>query len=423
MILTKEEQDMLQGKNGPVAAEAIDYVIQLGEAFDAERLVDIVYCHYPAEMGIYSGNVEEAVAYSKKGGKVVVPTTSSTLCCDIEKPDITGIPQPLAILQKQIEQAHRHMGVFETYTCTPQHLGFIPPFSSYTALVESSAIIYYNSVLGVRTNRGGMLTRYSAICGKYPLMGYLLDENRKGTHYFKINIPEEKMKTSDAWSALGFYIGKIVGSEVPVIEGIKTFEQENLLSFGATLATTGSVTLFHMVGVTPEARTVEEAFQGKVPDKVYYITEKELESVYNEQNNIKIGEKIDFVNLGCPHYTLTQLKYVAEKLAGRKIADGVRFWVCTNRMTRKQAEFSGFVDTIEKSGAKVVVDTCPVESHMRISTCREFNLEIPNVKAMVCNSGKMIRYVGDLIGCKVALTNIDNCIESAIDGVLVNKYY
>ena len=300
MKLTATEQDMLNGKYGPVVAEAIDYIVQLGEAFDAEKLVDIVYCHYPAEMGIYHGNVEEAVAYSLKGGKVRVPTTSSTLCCDLEKPEITGIPFSLASLQKEIEMAHRNMGIFETYTCTPQHLGFIPPFGSYTALVESSAIIYYNSVLGVRTNRGGMLTRYSAICGKYPLMGYLLDENRKGTHYFKVNIPAERMNSADAWSALGFVIGKIVGSEVPVIEGVKTSEQEFLLSFGATLATSGSVTLYHIVGVTPEAGTAEEAFQGNIPEVVYEITEQDLDRVYSEQNNIEPGDPVDFVNLGCP---------------------------------------------------------------------------------------------------------------------------
>lgn len=417
MYLTKEEKEMLDGSHGPVVAEAIDYVIQLGEAFDAEKLVDIVYCHYPAEMGIYKGNVEEAVAYAARGGKVRVPTTTSTLCCDIEIPGITGIPPALAELQKQVETAHRKMGILETYTCTPQHLGFVPPFGSYTALVESSAIIYYNSVLGVRTNRGGMLTRYSAICGKYPLMGYLLDENRKGTHYFKVNIPAERMRTADAWSALGFHIGKIVGSEVPVLDGIKTADQEHLLAFGATLATSGSVTLFHIVGVTPEAKTLQEAFRGQVPDKVYEVTEKDIDAVYSGQNNLLPGEKIDFVNLGCPHYTLPQLKYVADKLSGKKIADGVRFWICTNRMTRKQADYSGYVSIIEEAGALVVTDTCPVESHMRISTCREFGLDIPNVKAMVCNSGKMIRYVGDLIGCKVALTDLDNCISSALSGM------
>jgi predicted aconitase len=419
MYLTPDEQAMQDGKYGPSVAEAIDYIIQLGEAFDAERLVDIVYCHYPAEMGIYKGNVEEAVSFSETGATMRVPTTSSTLCADVEKPGITGIPKELADLQLQIVNAHRKMGVIETFTCTPQHLGFIPPFGSFTALVESSAIIYYNSVLGVRTNRGGILTRYSGICGKYPLMGYLLDKNRKGTHYFKVQIPEDRMKTADAWSALGFYIGKKVGSEVPVIDGIKTFNQEFLLGFGATLATSGSVTLFHLVGVTPEARTLEEAFQGNIPGDYFLVTEKELDAVYEAQSNIRQGDPVDFVNLGCPHYTLPLLKEVAEKLEGKKVAAGVRFWVCTNRMTRKQAEESGYVKTIEDAGAKVVVDTCPVESHMRASTCREYGLKVPNVEAMVCNSGKMIRYVGDLIGCKVALTNMDNCIASAIAGKFV----
>jgi len=419
MILTQDEKDMLNGKYGNIKAESIDYIIQLGEAFGAERLVDIVYCHYPAEMGIYKGNVEDAVEYASKGGKVSVPTTSSTLCCDLEKPAITGIPLSLAKLQMKIEDAHRSMGILETFTCTPQHLGFIPPFGSYTALVESSAIIYYNSVLGVRTNRGGLLTRYSAICGKYPLMGYLLDENRKGTHWFKVEIPEKRMDSSDAWSALGFYIGKIVGSEVPVIEGVTTQKQEHLLALGATLATAGSVTLFHLPGVTPEARTVNEAFHGKVPENYYHITEKDLDEVYSQLTNINRGEKIDFVTLGCPHYTLTQLQNVAEKLKNRSIADGVRFWICTNRMTRKQAEYSGIVERIEKSGAKVITDTCPVESHMRQSTCREYGLKVPNVEAMVCNSGKMLRYVKDLIGCRTALLNTDSCIESAIAGKLI----
>jgi predicted aconitase len=420
MKLTKEEQAMLNGDYGAPVAEAIDYIIQLGEAFDAEKLVDIAYCHYPAEMGIYKGSVEEAVEFSKTGAKMRVPTTSSTLCADVEKPFITCIPSELAKLQMQIVPAHRKMGIIETFTCTPQHLGFIPPFGSYAALVESSAIIYYNSVLGVRTNRGGLLIRYAGICGKYPLMGYLIDENRKGTHYIKVNIPEERMQTADAWSALGFHIGKIVGSEVPVLDGIKTQNQEFLLSFGATLATSGSVTMYHIVGVTPEARSTEEAFQGKIPEKVFEVTESDIDNVYREQCTINPGDTIDFVNLGCPHYTLPLIKEVAEKLAGKTVAKGVRFWICTNRMTRKQAEVSGYVKTIEDAGAKVVCDTCPVESHMRQSTCREFNLKVPNVEAMVCNSGKMIRYVGDLIGCRVALTNADNCIKSAIEGRFVN---
>lgn len=418
MYLTEQEKKLLDGEEGPAVAEAMDYLIQFGEAFGAERLVDISYCHYPAEMAIYEGNVEDAVDYSGKGVKVKVPTTNSTLCADLEKPEITGCPQPLVDLQLKIEPAHRNMGICETFTCTPQQLGFIPPFGSYNALVESSAIIYYNSVLGARTNRGGLFTRFSAITGKYPLMGYLLDENRYGTHYFKVNVNPERLKSNDGWSALGMHIGAIVGSGVPVIEGVRPDKQDFLINFGATLATSGSVTLFHIPGVTPEARTTAEAFNNKIPDTFYEVRDEDLDKIYIKMSNISSGDEIDFVTLGCPHYNLEQIRYVAEKLNGKKIAEGVRFWVCTNRMTRKQAEYSGYVAMIENAGAKVIADTCPVESHMRISTCREFGLDVPNVKAMVCESGKMLRYVGDLIGCKTALTTKENCIESALSGRL-----
>jgi predicted aconitase len=388
----------------------------LGEAFDAERLVDIVYCHYPAEMGIYSGQVEELVRYAQRGGKVRVPTTSTTLCADLERPESTGIPRELADLQARVESAHRGMGVMETYTCTPQQIGFIPPFGSYIACTESSAIIYYNSVVGARTNRGGLFTRYAGITGKYPLMGYLLDENRRGTHHFKVGIRPERLQTIDAWAALGFHIGALVGSHVPVIEGIKPNRQEWLVSFGATLATSGSVTLFHIPGVTPEARTLQEAFHGRVPGEYYEVTERDLDAVYEKLTTARGDVAVDFVDLGCPHSTLEQLRDLADRLRGKRIAPGVRFWINTNRMTRKQAEYSGYLRDIEAAGALVVADTCPVECHFRQSTCREFGLEVPNVKVMVTDSAKMARYVGDLVGCRTVLTTRERCIEAAMAG-------
>ena len=415
MFLTDTEKAMLDGEKGEVVREALDYIIQFGDAFQAERLVDIVYCHYPAEMAIYQGSVEDVVEYSQRGGKVCVPTSNSTLCCDLERLDITGIPKELADLQSKVESAHRRMGICETYTCTPQKIGFIPPFGANIATVESSAIIYYNSVLGCRTNRGGLFTRYSAITGKYPLMGYMLTKNRRGTHLFKVNIPHEKLNAYDTLCALGFQIGSIVGSDVPVIDGIKLQCQNNIIGFGAALATSGSVTLYHIPGVTPEARTIEDAFQSATDYEVHEVTQKDIDIVYEKFNTISFGQ-IDFVTLGCPHYNLEQIRYVAEKLKGEKVAKGVRFWICTNRMTRKQAEYSGYLKTIEDTGALLVADTCPVESHMRSSTCREFGLTVPNVDTMITDSVKMARYVSDLIGCKTRLTDTDSCIKAAVSG-------
>ena len=418
MKLTDREKAMLKGDEGEVVAEAMDHLVQFGEAFDAERLVDIVYCHYPAEMAIYEGNVKDVVEYAGRGGVVRVPTTTTTLCADLERPLSTGIPVELADLQAKVAEAHRRMGILETYTCTPQRIGFVPPFGSYIASAESSAIVYFNSALGARTNRGGLFTRYSAITGKYPLMGYLLDENRAGTHHFKVNIPEERLTTCDAWSALGYHIGGIVGGEVPVIEGVKPERRDWIIGLGAALATSGSVTLYHIPGVTPEARTVEEAFRGTSPERTYEITEKDLDAVYEKMNTIRRGEEIDFVTLGCPHYDMERIKHVAERLRGKRIARGVRFWICTNRVTRRQAEHSDYLKAIEDAGALVVADTCPVESHMRQSTCREYGLEVPNIRAMVTDSVKMTRYVRDLIGCRTALTDVDNCIKAALTGKL-----
>jgi predicted aconitase len=312
------------------------------------------------------------------------------------------------------------MGVLGTYTCTPQHLGFIPPKGSFIITVESSAIIYYNSVLGARTNRGGIFTRFSAVTGKYPLMGHLLDEHRRGTHLFKLKLTPDDLRTDADYSALGFHVGGLVGSEVPVLDGLPPSTQSNLLALGAALATSGSVTLFHAPGHTAEADTVEQAFAGAKPKETHEVTRKDLDAVYDKLTTSAPGGSVDFVTLGCPHYTLDQLRYVADwfRENRRRVHPDVRLWICTNRMTRQAATWEGVTQQIESAGGLVICDSCPVESHMRISTCKEHGLKTPQCEAMVADSCKMARYVGDLIGCSTALRPRDECLRIAVGGRL-----
>jgi predicted aconitase len=420
MNLTDQEKRMLDGSRGPVVAKAMDYLVQFGDAFGAERFVDVIYAHYPAEMSIYRGNCEDVIEYAETGARVCIPTTSSTLACDLDQWQRLGCPAAIHDLQARAVEAHRKMGVLGTYTCTPQLLGFIPPKGSYIISVESSAIIYFNSVLGARTNRGGVFTRYSAVTGKYPLMGYLLDENRHGTHLFKIQLAPADLQHDSDWSALGFHVGAIVGSEVPVLEGLPPPTQSNLLALGAALATSGSVTLFHAPPWTAEAGSVEEAFRGAMPKETHTVTREHLLAVYDKLTTIKPGEAIDFVTLGCPHYTLEQLRFMADWFDANeaRLRPGVRLWVCTNRMTKQAAAWEGIVARIEAAGGVVVCDSCPVESHMRISTCKEHGLKTPQIEAMVTDSCKMARYVGDLIGCKTALQSREDCLRAAVDGKL-----
>lgn len=418
MKLTDDEKKMLDGGYGLPKAKALDFLIQFGDAFDAERFVDVIYAHYPAEMSIYRGTVEDAVEYAATGAKVCIPTTSSTLACDLDMWEKQGCPKPLADLQAKVVDAHRQMGVLGTYTCTPQLLGFIPPKDSCIISVESSAIIYFNSVLGARTNRGGVFTRYSAVTGKYPLMGYLLDENRRGTHLVEVALAPDDLKSNADYSALGFAVGDKVGSDVPVFDRLGVPTQEDFLALGAALATAGSVTLFHAPGHTAEAGTIDEAFGGRKARDVIKIGKAEIDAVYEKLTNISHGEKIDFVTLGCPHYNLDQIRYVAEWLRERdaKVHPDVRLWVCTNRMTKAAASWHGYTQIIEDAGGLVICDSCPVESHMRTSTCHEYGLPTPQVKAMVADSCKMLRYVGDLIGCKTGLADKERCLDVAVKG-------
>lgn len=413
--LTKDEERTLEGEHGDARAEAMDYLRKFGDAFDAERLLDIVYVHYPAEMGIYKGSVEELVEYAKKGPRVSVPTTSSTLCMDLDQWKEMGVPEELAELQMEVVEPHREMGVLGTYTCTPYLLGFVPPKNSYIASVESSAVIYFNSMLGAWTNRGGIFTKFSAVCGKYPEMGYMRKENRKGTHLFEIDVGRDNLKSFLDYNLLGIHIGSIVGSEVPVMDGIRPKKQENIIGMGATLATSGSVSLYHIPGVTAEARTLEDAFQGDVPVERCRVSDDDLLAAREQVSTID-GGKVDFVLLGCPHYTLEQLREVAGMLEGKKLARGTKLWVCTNRMTKLAAKWQGYVQVIEAAGGRVVCDSCPVESHMRTSTCQEYGLKTPYIEAMATESGKMARYVKDLIGCETVLVDRKECIKAAISG-------
>ena len=421
MNLTDHEKRMLAGEFGQPVAKALDYLVQFGDAFGAERFVDVIYAHYPAEMSIYRGNVEDAVEYAATGARVCVPTTSSTLACDLDQWQRVGCPEPVHELQAQVVPAHRKLGVLGTYTCTPQWLGFVPPKGSFIISVESSAIIYFNSVLGARTNRGGIFTRFSAVTGKYPLMGYLLDENRRGTHLFRLKLTPDDLACDADYSALGFHVGGLVGSEVPVFDGLPPSSQANLLALGAALATSGSVTLFHAPGCTAEADTVEQAFGGAKPKETYEVTRRDLDAAREKLTTIEPGGPVDFVTLGCPHYTLDQLRFVAEwfRLNKKHVHAGVRLWICTNRMTRQAATWEGVTQMIESAGGLVICDSCPVESHMRVSTCKEHGLKTPQCEAMVTDSCKMARYVGDLIGCQTALRNREQCLEAAVTGKLV----
>jgi predicted aconitase len=168
---------------------------------------------------------------------------------------------------------------------------------------------------------------------------------------------EATLKDEFDYTLLGYFVGKRISYGIPVLTGISRHPNtEELINFCAMSNVPGAISMFYIPGFTVEASTVEEAFQGDKPKDKITVTDHELRQVYKELQTT--SGKIDFVMLGCPHYTLKQVQEVASLLEGKKIHDGVSFWVCTSATTKILAERIGNVDVIERAGGHVVVDTC-----------------------------------------------------------------
>jgi hypothetical protein len=231
----------------------------------------------------------------------------------------------------------------------------IPLYGEIVAFSESSATPYVNSVIGARTNREAAQSALAVgVIGKTPKYGLHIKENRKGTNLVKV---EATLKDEFDYTLLGYYVGKQTGYGIPVLTGItRQPSTEEFINFCAMSNVPGAISMFHIPGFTVEAPTVKEAFQGDTPEDKITVTDYELKQCYEELQTA--SGKIDFVMLGCPHYTLKQVEEVAKLLNGKKIHDGVSFWVCTSATTKVLAERNGYVDTIKRAGGHVVVDTC-----------------------------------------------------------------
>jgi predicted aconitase len=194
----------------------------------------------------------------------------------------------------------------------------------------------------------------AGIIGKTPKYGLHIKENRKGTTLIDV---KASLRDEFDYTLLGYYIGKAIGYGIPVLTGIpRPPSTEELINFCAMSNTSGAISMFYIPGHTVEASTVKEAFHGDTPKEKITVTDTDLREVCEQLQTT--GEKADFVQLGCPHYTLKQIAKVAELLAGKRMRRGMSFWVCTSATTKVLADKIGYTRTIEKAGGHLVVDTC-----------------------------------------------------------------
>jgi hypothetical protein len=308
---------------------------------------------------------------------------------DLENWQELGFPNDFADNQLRIIQAFKQMGIVITTTCTPYLAGNLPRFREHISWSESSAVSFANSVIGARTNReGGPSALAAAICGRTPNYGLHLWENRQPS--IKINV-QAKLNYSADFGALGYYVGKQVKNKIPFFTNIHNANTDQLKSFGAAMAASGAVALYHIDGLTPEADLVDSNNLETIT-----ITQKNLDDTYNSLNQIS---NPDIVILGCPHASLREIASLADKLKEKQLKKPI--WICTSRMMKETADRMGLTEIIEHAGGKIVSDTCMVVSP----------IEQMGFKKTAVNSGKAANYLPSFCKQRIMYNNIERLIE------------
>jgi hypothetical protein len=408
MHLTDEERRILDGAFGEPQRIALSVLLKLGEAYGADRMVEITSAHVvgssyqiagEAGIEIYSRLVEQEA-------RVKVRTTSDPGSIDFARWREFKTPADYAERQIKIAELLDQMGVIPTWTCTPYTTFNVPKFGEDLGWSESSAVVFANSVIGARTNR---LAAYVDVCaaltGRVPRFGLHVPESRRGEVLFELD-PDLSASFEDYFfPALGYLVGQVTADRIPVIVGVRQTTFDQLKAFGAAAAASGSVALYHMVGFTPEARTLEEALGGRLPAERISVGRREIARTM-EQMSTGQGGAVDVVGVGCPHASIDQMRRYATLLRGKRVHTGVELWICTNTMVEEMARRMGYVEAIEQAGAKLMVGTCH----------NDCPLGAWGFRRLVTDSGKFAYYTPTTVGTDCIFASTEGCIEAAITG-------
>ena len=325
MELTKTQQEMLDGKQGEVMAKVAKTLVMYGEAFNAEKMVEVSsdYNHLVTSFGL---GVLDPV-YELMNTLIDAGVMSKQKFTADPRPLDPNVPANFIqnlifkkfMYNKQAfyEDQLQKLGLLDkdgfTCTCYMHEVGNTPKMDDVLSWSESSAVVYANSVLGARCNRNsGILDLMGSVAGFVPYFGLLTDEGRKAKWIIRINTtkkPEAQL--------LGSAIGMKVMEDVPYVIGLDKYLGDELndaactylKDFGAACASNGAVGLYHIDKLTPEAKKYGKELILK-DAKEYVIDDAELERVYKSYPVIwkKKDAKPKLCFIGCPHMSLEQLK-------------------------------------------------------------------------------------------------------------------
>ena len=401
--LTEHDRALLAGSYGKAAQVAMQIVLRMAQIQGATQLVDITQAHIDG--CIYTGPAslrfaQQLVAW---GAKVRVPTTLNSISVDQRRWRELGIDPALGVPASALGDAYMAMGAQLSFTCAPYLLDSAPKAGEQIVWAESNAVVYANSVLGARTLKyPDYLDICIALTGRAPLIGCHLEDQRKAR--LQIELPTLGNLDDAFYPLLGYHIGALAGSRIPLILGLKQQhpDLDDLKAFGAAFATTSAAPLFHIAGVTPEALDPAQVLDGPLP--VLKVSLEDLLLSWHELNSAR-DPQVDVVSLGNPHFSLSEFAHLARLCQGRKRHPDVVLAITCGRAVLEQARAAGHVGVLEAFGAVIVSDTC---------WCMLGEPVIPPAaRNLMTNSGKYAHYAPGLVGRKVHFASLAECVDAA----------
>ncbi len=386
MYLEPADEAMLAGEQGETRQKLLEILVALGKVFGAERLV-------PVKSAQVSGASYKTIGeygllwLGSLDARAVVPAVLNPIGMPRGRWQEMGVDPAFAEKQQAVVAAYERLGVRLDCTCTPYYL-YRTGYGDHLAWSESSAVSYVNSVIGARTNReGGPGALAAAIVGKTPCYGLHLKKNRHPGIVIDVDADTRNWSIAH-YGALGYHAGKLVGNRIPYFSGLIAPDNDRLKALGAAMAATGAVALYHVEGVTPDAKRCRYDCTG-------------LETITIESGEIErlfVNIPVDAVAVGCPHCSPEELGAIAHLLAGKTIKKPLYVFAAQGVIDANLAT----VVAIERSGARVYADTCMVVSPV-----------MEQYSAIMVNSGKALAYVPDMCGAVARIGTIEDCVTVA----------
>jgi len=407
MKLDSEEREMLAGAAGPAARWGIEYQRSVGEFFGAERMVAVRSAHIHCD-GEALGEPGAAFLedWARRGARLAIPMTMDPRSTDPGRAREIGQDDSIVAEEARIVGALTAMGAIPSNTCINYQTLDVPHLGERLAWGDTGTVIWANSVAGARSNfEGGPAALAAALTGRVAEYGFHLDEHRRGTVLVEV---EDQPRCLTDWGVLGALVGRAYPDywEVPVLTGLeRNPAPDELKHLGAALASYGSQAMFHMIGVTPEARSVEDAFGGEPPERRMSVPPGALAGLY--ESFLPERGAPDLVVFGTPQLSLLEFRRIAEGLAGRSVRTTV--FLTTSAQVRAGADDYGYTELARAAGAVVLTGVC-----FYLMTAREL-ARTRGFRTLLTDSAKLANTVQGY-GYNPVLRPTDECVEIAVRG-------